>query len=141
MRARWAEARVPQRKTNGLLQLYKLGQGSEKEGAWPWGWGWELADTLHKQLSIAGTVFPLWCFEVRNMDAVEASGFDGCWLKMICHFVSLNSPCTACISEKTSILPTTKVWCLQPVLKPPRFHYQSTKALSEEKNLTYHLQR
>lgn len=42
-----------------------------------------MADTLHKQLSIAGTEFPLWCFEVMNTDAVEASGLDGSWLKIV----------------------------------------------------------
>lgn len=73
----------PSEKTNGLLQLYKLGQGRERVRAGRWRWRRELADTLHKQLSIAGTVFPLWCFEVRNMDTVEASGSDGCWLKII----------------------------------------------------------
>lgn len=67
---------------DGLQQLYKLGEGRGGEGGGGGGlWG-ELADTLHKQLSIAGTVFPLWCFEVVNTDAVEASGLDACWLKI-----------------------------------------------------------
>lgn len=60
----------PSEKTNGLLQLYKLGQGREGVGEGRLRWRRELADTLHKQLSIAGTVFPLWCFEVRNMERI-----------------------------------------------------------------------
>lgn len=83
MRARWAEPRVPLRKPRTACSNFtssgrggaEEGRGGEREE--------ELADTLHKQLSIAGTEFPLWCFEVMNTDAVEASGLDGSWLKIV----------------------------------------------------------
>lgn len=66
-----------------------------------------MADTLHKQLSIAGTEFPLWCFEVMNTDAVEASGLDGSWLKIVSLSLCLLDftvqcsavPCETCISK------------------------------------------
>lgn len=119
VRARWAEPRLPLRKTHWLAATLQARTG-------------ELADTLYKQLSISGTVFPLWCFQLSNFDAVKAGVLRGFWLKMICLLSSWTHnawPCTTCIFKKSSILPTTNTLVCLNSLKASlvKFHYQSTK--------------